>query len=95
MPILAHRCKCRRVWHESESQSDLRIASGRPPLLPIAHSDAELLHAPDSPDAGREIGAEEATVGGLVRKTEDCSEPHVDRLRALAELLQETADSAA
>ena len=36
---------------------------------PVAQPDAQFLHALDAPDSGRQVGVEEAAVGGLVRQT--------------------------
>jgi hypothetical protein len=46
---------------------------------PVTQSNAEVLRSLDSPDAGREIPAEQARISGLVCEPPDRREPAVDR----------------
>ena len=55
---------------------------------PVAQPHAQFLYALDTPDSGRQVGAEEAAVCGFVRQSANRPQTEVDRPRGEMSRLQ-------
>ena len=74
----------------------VRSLPERDPLFgrqPVAQPDTEFLYAFDAPDSGRQVGAEESAVCGLVGQPANAPQPEVNRPRGRGVATPDASDS--